>query len=126
MRRKVVKNLPLVPTVLSYSCVTSSTKYIPLLSLSKGSFFDSSSDNLGGQEGVNLIPTSQAFFDQDVKLSDYPTKRMSILLDHESWQNDSEIASPDQGDGSETPTPFADWQKYYTCLLYTSPSPRDS
>ena len=70
--------------------------------------------HLGGQEGVNLIPTSQAFFDQDVKLSDYPTKRMSILLDHESWQNDSEIASPDQGDGSETPTPFADWQKYYT------------
>jgi len=69
--------------------------------------------HLGGQEGINLIPTSKAFFDNDVKLSDYPTKRMSILLDHETWYNDAEIASPDQSDGSEAPTPFADWQKYY-------------
>lgn len=70
--------------------------------------------HLGGQEGINLVPTSKAFFDQEVKLSDYPTKRMSVLLDHETWYNDAEIASPDQGDGSEAPTPFADWQKYYT------------
>jgi hypothetical protein len=70
--------------------------------------------HLGGQEGINLIPTSKAFFDQEVKLSDYPTRRMSILLDHETWYNDAEIASPDEGDGSESPTQFADWQKYYS------------
>tara|TARA_Y100000022_G_scaffold173869_1_gene161631 strand:- start:23 stop:1459 length:1437 start_codon:yes stop_codon:yes gene_type:complete len=63
---------------------------------------------LGGQEGISLLPV------RDKELSDYPTRVMSIYLDHESWSNSVEPASPEPGDKSKKPTPFADWQKYYT------------
>lgn len=63
--------------------------------------------HLGGQESLSLIPSNQ------IELSEYPTKIMSILLDHETWYNDPGIASPDESDGSDAPTQFADWQKYY-------------
>ena len=63
--------------------------------------------HLGGQESLSLIPVNQ------VELSDYPSKIMSIYLDHETWSNDWEPASPEAKDGSDKPTKFADWQKYY-------------
>jgi hypothetical protein len=63
--------------------------------------------HLGGQESISLVPSNQ------VELSSYPTRRMSYLLDHETWYNDSEIASPNPDDGSESPTQFADWQMFY-------------
>jgi len=63
--------------------------------------------HLGGQEGISLIPTNQ------VELSDYPSRIMSVVLDHESWFNDPTPASPEPKDGSKSPTKFADWQKYY-------------
>ena len=62
--------------------------------------------HLGGQESVSLIPTNQ------IELSDYPTRIMSMLLDHESWYNDPGIANPEDPQAKD-PTKFADWQKYY-------------
>ena len=64
--------------------------------------------HLGGQDSLSLIPI------QDIELSDYPSRIMSIYLDHESWSNDAEPASPEPKDKSKKPTKFADWQKYYT------------
>jgi len=63
--------------------------------------------HLGGQDSISLIPI------QGVELSDYPSRMMSIYLDHETWSNDWEPASPEGKDGSDKPTKFADWQKYY-------------
>lgn len=62
--------------------------------------------HLGGQESVSLIPTNQ------IELSDYPTRVMSMLLDHETWYNEPGIANPEDQNAKD-PTKFADWQKYY-------------
>ena len=64
--------------------------------------------HLGGQEGITLIPSNQ------IELSDYPTRIMSVFLDHETWYNEAKPASPDPKDGGTDPTKFADWQKFYT------------
>ena len=63
--------------------------------------------HLGGQEGLTLIPSNQ------IELSDYPTRIMSVFLDHETWYNEAKPASPDPKDGGTDPTKFADWQKFY-------------
>lgn len=63
--------------------------------------------HLGGQSSISLIPADQ------IELSDYPTRIMSIFLDHETWYNGSGPASPDPEDGGTSPTQFADWQKFY-------------
>jgi hypothetical protein len=63
--------------------------------------------HLGGQEGITLIPSNQ------IELSDYPSRIMSVFLDHESWYNGAKPASPDPKDGATDPTKFADWQKFY-------------
>lgn len=70
----------------------------------------SSYDNmahLGGQESVSLIPVNQT------ELSDQHSRVMSIMLDHETWYNDPNIASINTKDGATKPTEFADWQKFY-------------
>jgi hypothetical protein len=64
--------------------------------------------HLGGQEGITLIPSNQ------IELSDYPSRIMSVFLDHESWYNGPKPASPDPKDGATDPTKFADWQKFYS------------
>ena len=63
--------------------------------------------HLGGQEGLTLVPANQ------IEMSEYPTRFMSIFLDHETWYNENGPASPDDKDGATSPTKFADWQKYY-------------
>ena len=47
------------------------------------------------------------------KLSQYPTRVMSMVLDHETWFNSTEPASPEQRDGGEGKAPFPDYQKHY-------------
>lgn len=48
------------------------------------------------------------------ELSKYPTRIMSALLDHETWYNGTEIASPEKEDGATgSTTNFPDFQKYY-------------
>ena len=63
--------------------------------------------HLGGQESISLIPSKEKG-----ELSDYPTRIMTMLLDHEAWYNEPGIADPDDAK-STNPNKFADWQKYY-------------
>lgn len=69
--------------------------------------------HLGGQEKMEDLPVTLQ------QLSDYPTRVMSIYLDHESHYNKTGIASPDDVDGSNDPSKFADWQKYYATQSLT-------
>ena len=62
--------------------------------------------HLGGQDSVSLVPANQ------VELSDFPTRVMSMILDHESWYNGPGIGNPDDAKATD-PNKFADWQKYY-------------
>ena len=62
--------------------------------------------HLGGQESISLVPANQ------IELSDYPTRIMSMVLDHESWYNEPGIANPED-EQAQDPSKFADWQKYY-------------
>mgnify|MGYP001179043956 CR=1 FL=1 len=62
--------------------------------------------HLGPQSGV--LSSQSAF-------SKYPTRIMSILLDHETWHNTEEVASPEDKDGGGKDTAkFPDWQKWST------------
>ena len=62
--------------------------------------------HLGPQQGVSA---SQA------KFSNYPTRLMSVILDHEVWYNAEEPASPEKKDGGTKNTAeFPDWQKWFT------------
>ena len=69
--------------------------------------------HLGGQEKMEGLPVTQQ------QLSDYPTRVMSIYLDHESHYNKTGIASPDNTDGSSSPSKFADWHKTYATQSIT-------
>ena len=62
--------------------------------------------HLGGQKSLNSVGDVQK------DLSKKPSKLMSILLDHETWYNEPEIANPEDAQATD-PTKFADWQKYY-------------
>jgi len=63
--------------------------------------------HLGGQESISKVPANE------IELSEKPSKRISMILDHETWYNDPGIASPDPDDGSDSPTEFADWQMHF-------------
>lgn len=63
--------------------------------------------HLGGQDALAKVPASQ------IDLSKFPSRLMSVFLDHETWYNDPAPASPEPQDGGKDPTKFADWQKYY-------------
>ena len=69
--------------------------------------------HLGGQEKMEGLPVTQQ------QLSDYPTRVMSIYLDHESHYSKTGIASPDNTDGSSSPSKFADWHKTYATQSIT-------
>jgi hypothetical protein len=60
--------------------------------------------HLGSQKG---LPYGQK------ELSKYPTRVMSMILDHETWYNGEEIASPEEKDGGNGATQFPDYQKFY-------------
>ena len=63
-------------------------------------------DHLGPQDGV---PAAQEMF------SAYPTRIMSVLLDHETWHDGEEIGSPEKKDGGTKDTAeFPDFQKFFT------------
>tara|TARA_Y100000022_G_scaffold191540_1_gene192780 strand:+ start:2135 stop:3517 length:1383 start_codon:yes stop_codon:yes gene_type:complete len=70
--------------------------------------YDSMS-HLGSQNKPSIIKTADA----DKKVSDYPTRLISSILDHESWYNDPDIASYDEEDGAESPSEFCDFHKHY-------------
>lgn len=63
--------------------------------------------HLGAQNKPSLIKFGNK------SISDYPTRIISTVLDHESWYNDPEIASYDEQDGSEAPSEFCDFHKHF-------------
>lgn len=69
--------------------------------------------HLGGQEKMEGLRTTQK------TLSSLPSRTMSIYLDHESFYDKSGIASPNDTDGSDDASRFADWQKYYATQSLT-------
>lgn len=48
------------------------------------------------------------------QLSKYPTRIMTQIIDHETFYEGTEIASPDPKDNDKAGTPFPDYKKYYT------------
>jgi hypothetical protein len=63
--------------------------------------------HLGAQNTPSLIK----FGDKDI--SDYPTRIISTLIDHESWYNEPGIASYEEEDGADTPSEFCDFHKHF-------------
>ena len=47
------------------------------------------------------------------QLSQYPTRRLSSVINHENWYNGTEVASNDASDESDEPSEFYDSQKQY-------------
>ena len=66
--------------------------------------------HLGGQKILTQVPSGVG----DELLEDISSRNLSILVDHETWYNEPDIASPEPSDGAKNPTKFADWQKYYS------------
>jgi hypothetical protein len=64
--------------------------------------------HLGAQNTPSIIETADG-----KTLSDYPTRIISALLDHESWYNKPGIASFEQEDGSDSPSQFCDFHKHF-------------
>ena len=62
---------------------------------------------LGNQQKVSLVKVDAN------NLGDYPSRIMSILLDHETWYNGKEPASPEPSDGSTSPSQYSDRHKFY-------------
>jgi hypothetical protein len=60
--------------------------------------------HLGSQKG---LPYGQK------ELSKYPTRVMSMVLDHETWYDGEDAASPEKRDGENGATQFPDYQKFY-------------
>jgi hypothetical protein len=65
-------------------------------------------DKMGHSGSQKGLPYGQK------ELSKYPTRIMSVLMDHETWFNGTEIASPEPIDGaSGSGTNFPDFHKHY-------------
>jgi len=65
-------------------------------------------DNLGHMGSQGGLPAGQK------ELSQYPTRVMSVLLDHETWFDGAAVASPEEKDGADGNTSdFPDFQKHY-------------
>lgn len=47
------------------------------------------------------------------ELSKYPTRVMSMILDHETWYDGEDAASPEKRDGENGGTSFPEYQKFY-------------
>lgn len=60
--------------------------------------------HLGSQKG---LPYGQK------ELSKYPTRVMSMILDHETWYDGDKVASPEKKDGGDGAAEFPDYQKFY-------------
>lgn len=65
-------------------------------------------ENMGHMGSQKGLPYGQK------ELSKYPTRIMSVLLDHETWFDGEETASPEERDGANGKTTgYPDFQKYY-------------
>lgn len=64
--------------------------------------------HLGPQNTPSVIKTAN-----DDLISDYPTRIISSLLDHETWYNGPGIASFEEEDGADAPSEFCDFHKHF-------------
>jgi hypothetical protein len=64
--------------------------------------------HLGAQNTPSIIETADG-----KSLSDFPTRIISSLLDHESWYNKPDIASYEEKDGSNSPSKYCDFNKHF-------------
>ena len=60
--------------------------------------------HMGSQKG---LPYGQK------ELAKYHTRVMSMILDHETWYDGEDIASPEKKDGEKGASQFPDYQKFY-------------
>ena len=67
-----------------------------------------SREGLGSQETASYT---------EKEIGKYPTRIMSVLLDHETWQNNTEPGTPYEG--SKNPSQYADWQKHFMAQSLT-------
>jgi hypothetical protein len=59
--------------------------------------------HLGSQTEPSIIKLGN-----NKSIADYPTRLMSMLLDHETWYNEDKPASPYPKDGATNPSPYAE------------------
>ena len=67
-----------------------------------------SREGLGSQETASYT---------EKEMGKYPTRIMSVLLDHETWQNNTEPGTPYES--SKNPSQYADWQKHFMAQSLT-------
>lgn len=66
------------------------------------------SDTYKTREGLGSQETASY---TEKEMGKYPTRIMSVLLDHETWQNNAEPGTPYES--SSNPSRYADWQKHF-------------
>ena len=69
--------------------------------------------HLGGQESHPSLPSGMS------DLSKNASRVISAVIDHETWYNGGNPASPEDKDGATDPTPYADWAKYFVAQSIT-------
>jgi len=67
-----------------------------------------SREGLGNQETASYT---------EKEMGKYPTRIMSMILDHETWQNNLEPGTPYEA--SKNPSQYADWQKHFMAQSLT-------
>ena len=69
--------------------------------------------HLGAQEKQQSLPALQT------NLAENYSRILTSFVDHETFYNEGDIASPEDQDGSENPTKYADWVKYFAAQSNT-------
>jgi hypothetical protein len=72
------------------------------------------SDTYKNREGLGSQETA-SFTERE--MGKYPTRIMSMVLDHETWHNNSEPGTPYEN--SKNPSQYADWQKHFMAQSLT-------
>lgn len=62
---------------------------------------------------MNHLGSQSGMLKGQADLAEKPTRIMSALIDHETWFDGTEVASPEKKDGGSNAAEFPDWQKSY-------------
>lgn len=62
---------------------------------------------------MNHLGSQSGMLKGQADLASKPTRIMSALIDHETWFDGTEVASPEKKDGGSNEAEFPDWQKSY-------------
>ena len=72
------------------------------------------SNTYGSREGLGSQETASY---TEKEMGKYPTRIMSMVLDHETWQNKVDPGTPYEN--SKNPSQYADWQKHFMAQSLT-------